>query len=158
MQVKFDGTLNIKATDLVLKEKGLNEFGEVQKFIDKEVIRLMEPFTPHRTGALEKAPKNQSVIGSGEIIQDEPYARYLYYGKLMVDPVYLKGAFTDGKGTFWSRPDVTKILDPSGRNLEFDKSAHPEAGPFWFKRMKEKYKEEILKGARDIVRKNSEVK
>ncbi len=158
MQVKFDGTLKIKATDLVLKEKGLNEFGEVQKFIDSECIRLMKPFTPFKSGMLEKSANINTVIGSGEIIQRMPYARYLYYGKLMVDPVYLKGAFTDGKGAFWSRPDVTKILDPSGRNLEFDKTAHTEAGPFWFKRMKEKYKEEILKGARDIVRKNSEVK
>ena len=40
-----------------------------------------QPFVPFRTGSLNERTK---VIGN-EIIYPGPYARYLYYGKVMVD-------------------------------------------------------------------------
>jgi hypothetical protein len=156
MQIKVVGHLDIQDTDIILSKKGLNDGGEVQKYIDNQCIELMKPYTPFDTGMLEKSLRNHTVIGSGELIQSTPYARYLYYGKLYVDPITLKGAFHDEKtGRFWSRPGVSKIPDPLGRSLEYNTSKHAMAGPYWFHRMKEDHKKDILQGCKEIVRRRS---
>lgn len=54
-------------------------FSRKQSFIDQECVRRMAPETPRRTGVLTKAATLGTVIGSGEIIQDTPYARRQYY-------------------------------------------------------------------------------
>lgn len=51
----------------------------VQAFVDSEVIRLMEPYTPHQSGMLIKSATLGTVIGTGEISQIAPYARWQYY-------------------------------------------------------------------------------
>ena len=89
MQIKITGSLDIDI-DRVLKNHGLEPNGRVQKFIDSEVIRLMDDYTPDRNGILKASIRLNSVIGSGLLTQATPYARYQYYGKLYVDPVYLK--------------------------------------------------------------------
>lgn len=50
-----------------------------QKFIDSEVIRLMDPLTPKQTGNLINSAKMGTDIGSGTINQIAPYAHYQYY-------------------------------------------------------------------------------
>lgn len=63
-----------------LKRRGLEENGEVQKFIDTEVIRLSEPYTPFDSGYLKNdAPKLKTQIGSGLIKYAAPYAKKQYY-------------------------------------------------------------------------------
>lgn len=143
--MNFDGRLEIKPTDLLLKERGLNNMGKVQKFIDSECIRLMKPYTPFRTGILEKMATVGTVIGSGEIYQSTPYARYLYYGVVYGPniPIYENGILVG----FRSPPKKHSM----GREMKYDKSAHPQAGKMWFERMKTNHKNEILKGAQEIA-------
>lgn len=63
-----------------IKKRGLYKGSRAQKFIDSEVIRRMGPYTPMDTGFLKNsAPKVQTVIGSGKIVQAAPYARRQYY-------------------------------------------------------------------------------
>ena len=131
------GKLEIKPTDLMLKERGLDEYGKVQRFIDSEVIRLMTPYTPNLIGTLYKSAKAVPRVGSGEIVQATPYARFQYYGKVMVSPT---------TGSPWALKGEKKIL--TNRDLVHNKSKHPMAGPFWFERMKTDKKDEILEGAR----------
>lgn len=50
-----------------------------QKFIDSECKRLMDPYTPFRSGALKSSPNIQS--GGGKIVQQTPYAKRWYYEK-----------------------------------------------------------------------------
>lgn len=69
----------IKSTEQLLRERGLNKGGKVQKFIDSEVIRCMDPFTPFRNGDLKKSAILGTVIGSGLIKYAAPYARRNYY-------------------------------------------------------------------------------
>lgn len=138
--MKFDGTLYIKPTDELLKSRGLEPFGKVQKYIDSECIRLMAPYTPFRSGMLERSATLGTKIGSGEINQTSPYARYQYYGKLMVSAI---------TGSAWAKHGEKKIL--TDKDLVHDKSRHPQAGPFWFERMKADHKEEILNGARKVA-------
>lgn len=54
-------------------------FDRKQAFIDSEVIRLMGPMTPRRSGALIRASSIGTAIGTGKIIQSTPYARRQYY-------------------------------------------------------------------------------
>ena len=64
----------------MLARRNLETNGEVQKFIDSEVIRLSEPYTPFDTGYLKNnAPKIGTEIGSGEVVYNAPYARRQYY-------------------------------------------------------------------------------
>lgn len=54
-------------------------YTEAQKFVDSEVIRLCEPYTPLLTGMLIKSSILGSFIGSGEVAWIAPYARPQYY-------------------------------------------------------------------------------
>ncbi|CRZ34929.1 minor capsid protein [Herbinix hemicellulosilytica] len=138
--MQFNGRLEIKPTDILLKERGLQDMGPVQKYIDSECIRLMAPYTPMRNGFLMRSATLGTKIGSGEINQTAPYARYQYYGKLMVSSI---------TGSAWARYGEKKVL--TDKDLVHDKSRHPQAGPFWFERMKAEHKEEILNGARKVA-------
>ena len=138
--MKFNGHLEMKATDVLMKERGLQDMGPVQKFIDSECIRLMAPYTPSRNGILEKSATFGTKIGSGEINQIAPYARFQYYGKVMVSSV---------TGSPWASKGEKKIL--TDRDLQYDTSRHPLAGKMWFERMKTDKKDEILEGARKVA-------
>lgn len=138
------GEIELKDIDRILSERGLGERGEAQKFVDSEVMRLSIPYMPCLNGVLENSMYINTTIGSGEIKQETPYARYQYYGILMVDPVTLKGAFYDSKtGRHWSRPGVSKIPDPRGRELVYNTSIHSLAGSHWFNRAMKDHGEEL---------------
>ena len=134
----------------VITNKGLQPNGPVQKRVDTECIRLMQPYIPMDQGVLTGAFQ-QTQIGSGRIIQSTPYARYQYYGELYVDPQTGKGAFHDPiSGRFWSRPNVQKI--PSGRSLNYNKTRHPQAGPRWFDRMKADHIQDLLEAIKEEIK------
>ncbi len=89
-------------------------------------------------------------IGSGQVIWDTPDANYLYEGKLMVDPITLKGAFFSPNYGFWSRPNTQKIMDPNGRNLEYHGGGN--RGAKWFDRMIDAEMKDLLDGVKNIVK------
>ena len=138
--MQFNGHLEMKSTDILKKNRGLEPMGKVQKFIDQEVIRLMAPYTPFRMGVLESSAARGTKIGSGEINQISPYARFQYYGKVMVSPI---------TGSSWASRGEKKVL--TEKNLQYDTSRHPLAGKMWFERMKADKKDEILEGARKVA-------
>lgn len=112
-------------------------FNNVQGYIDSEVIRLMTPYTPMCTGVLYKSATLGTTIGSGEIIQVAPYARYQYYGKLMVSRI---------TGSAWAKQGESKVL--TNKSLTYRTDRHPLAGAYWFERMKADKKDAIFRGAR----------
>jgi hypothetical protein len=59
--------------------KWQRRYSEAQKFVDSEVLRLCEPFTPLRTSMLVKSGSLGTEIGSGTVSWIAPYARYQYY-------------------------------------------------------------------------------
>ena len=143
--MEFNGKLEIKPTELLLKKRGLQNMGAVQKYIDSECILLMIKYTPMRNGILIGSAKRGTVIGSGEIHQNTPYARYQYYGEVY-GPNYpiFEG---DNIVGYYSPPKK----HPTGKELKYDKSKNPNAGKMWFERMKENHKNQILKGAQEIA-------
>lgn len=132
--------------DLILRKRGLDPGGYVQQVIDSECIRYMDDYVPFQTGVLTRSARINTVIGSGQIVQDTPYARYLYYGELYVDPKTGKGCFYDPKtGRKWSRPNTPKV--PSGRPLKYSTANHTKAGSHWFQRMAADHAEDIGRAA-----------
>lgn len=115
-------------------------FSLVQKFVDSECIRRMVPYTPARNNVLYKSPTLGTKIGSGEILYLNPYARYQYYGKLMVSSV---------TGSSYAARGEKKVL--TEKDLEYDKARHPRATSFWFEHMKAQEGEAILRGAARIA-------
>lgn len=121
--------VNMKPIQQILKAKGLTADGDVQRFHTANVLRRIVKYMPYRTGATIKLTVAQSPVGKPEIVTDAPYARFLYYGKLMVDPVTGAAGFLDEDGQRKSRRDVPKIK--SDRPIKYTKAKNPQAGPFW---------------------------
>ncbi len=132
--------LDINPTDKLISDRGLEKGGRVQAFIDSECIRCMAPYTPFLSGTLERSATIGTIIGSGEIKQTTPYARYQYYGKLMVD---------SETGSAYASPYGMKVL--TDKDLEYNTSRHPLAGSHWFERMKSDHKDKILQGAQKLA-------
>ena len=56
-----------------------NALQQVQAELDQEVLRLMAPYVPFRTGVLEKSAQIATDLGSGDIVHATPYAGVQYY-------------------------------------------------------------------------------
>lgn len=75
--------LHLKAfecdTEQMLKNRGLQDGGAVQKYIDTECLRLTNEKMPKDTGALIEDSQTHTIIGSGTLRYRTVYARRLYY-------------------------------------------------------------------------------
>jgi len=96
-------------------------YSKAQMFVDSEVLRLSEPYLPFQSGMLRTSGILGTVIGSGEVVWNSPYARYLYYGKVMVGKAPKKV----------TNKDLTYYFAPM-------------RGAFWFERMKKDKGQSIL--------------
>lgn len=113
----------------LIRRKGLAVDGAVQMFHTQNVLNRLENHMPHLTGATYTITVTQTDIRKPEIVTDTPYARYLFYGKVMVDPQTGAAGFLTLNG--WrSRKGCTKVR--TDRDLEFTK-IKPQAGPRWDK-------------------------
>jgi hypothetical protein len=71
-------------------------FSDAQKFVDSEIIRLCEPYTPLLTGMLKMSATLGTVPGEGVVSWIAPYARRQYYSPRAV------GSMTGPlRGPFW---------------------------------------------------------
>lgn len=87
-----------------------------------------QPFVPALTGSLTQRTR---VVGN-TVIYPGPYARYLYYGKVMVDengngPKHYVDKFGNEQIRF---PKGSK-LHATDRNLVFNQTMHPQAQAHW---------------------------
>lgn len=79
------------------------------------------PFVPALTGSLS----NRTQVKGDTIIYPGPYARFLYYGKLMVDP---------NTGSSWAKEGETKVV--TDKDLVFSQAMHTNAQSHWFEASK----------------------
>lgn len=86
-----------------------------------QIQKDTEPFVPALTGSLSQRTR----VVDNRIIYPGPYARYLYFGKLMVDP---------NTGSAWAKADSTKVL--TDRDLVFTQTMHRQAQSHWFEAAK----------------------
>lgn len=145
--MRIHAKLEIPNIDEMIKDCGLNERGRAQCYIDKFILEESEPYVPGKH--IYDAGVMATEIGSGQVIWDSPDAQYLYEGKLMVDPITLKGAFFSPDYGFWSRPNTEKILDPNDRDLEYHGGG--KRGAKWFDRMIEDKMDNLVEGVQNIV-------
>lgn len=95
------------------------------------------PYVPALTGSLDR----RTIVNENQIIYPGPYARYLYYGKLMVDPA---------TGSSYAQKGATKVL--TDKNLVFNKAMHSQAQDHWFEASKAENMNKWLRVARKAVK------
>lgn len=84
------------------------------------------PYVPALTGDLDRRTK----VEESKIIYPGPKSRYLYYGKLMVDPA---------TGSSYASYGATKVL--TDKDLVFNKAMHSQAQSHWFEASKSENKD-----------------
>lgn len=135
----FEAKLEMDPISSMLKQRGLETGGPVQKVVDSECMRYMGPYMPRRqAGELEHMMVMATVIGSGEIDVPGPYAHYLHEGILYVSP---------STGSAWAKKNEIKI--PTGKALKY--TGAPMRGKKFFDRMKSDHKDDILKAAQAVA-------
>ena len=117
--MKMTVMANLDDAGTMLRKRGLEPSGRIQKLFTNEVARLADPYVPMQQGIL----KNTRIIEDDGIIYNQPYSRYHYRGKLMVGRAPKK--LTDKDMTYHGAP---------------------KRGPYWDKRMWADKKSVILAG------------
>ena len=119
------------------------QFQEAQNWLDGQVFTDMEKYMPFRDGNMRNvsAIMSRSMQGTGRVIACvPPYGRFLYEGKVMVDPL---------TGSPWARAGAKKVV--TDRDLVFDKIAHPRATDHWFDAAKTENVKSWVKGVKRIA-------
>lgn len=135
----FDIKVDIDAQEL-MDNLGIGTQDKAQKFFANEVMRYSDPYVPADSAHVLRMSARVTKDGNA-ITYTAPYARYHWYGKLMVDSKTGKGAFYNPKtGMFWSRPNTPKVL--TDRDMKYQGA--PLRGPRWVERAFIDNKETLL--------------
>lgn len=113
--------VDFSSAEKILKAHGFQRGGPVQKLFTSEVKRISTPYIPFDQGILSSQVMNGEYDES--IIYYAPYARYHWYGKLMVSPT---------TGSSWAKKYEQKVLADPPRNMKYRGS--PLRGPRWVER------------------------
>lgn len=114
-------TVKVKMNDWGIATKLASAAKRAEHAVAVQAAKDTEPYVPMLTGSL----KNRTQVKDNLIIYPGPYARYLYYGKLMIDPE---------TGSSWAKKGSSKVV--TDRNLVFTTSFHPDAQAHWFEASK----------------------
>ena len=79
--------LEMNSADQILKNKGLDPGGDAQKFHTANVLRRLKRYMPFVSGMTYKVTVAQTNISRPYIVTNTPYAKYLFYGMKMIDPI-----------------------------------------------------------------------
>lgn len=109
-----------------------------ESIVGQQVIKDTAPFVPALTGSLTIRTR----LDGNRIIYPGPYARFLYYGKVMVDPQ---------TGSTFAPKGGTKVL--TNRDLVFSKAMHPQAQSHWFEASKAQNLDKWIRIAEKAVKK-----
>ena len=117
------------------------QFEDAQFVFDSTVMKDMKPYMPHQTGTFINITSAQSasLAGSGTVVAAAaPMGRFLYEGKVMVDPL---------TGSPFARPGAKKVV--TDRDLKY---SNPKATPHWFDTAKENHGEAWVNTVKKIAR------
>ena len=113
------------------------QFNDAQFYLDSQIMTDMVPLMPHQSGTFINRTRSESaaLAGTGRVCAAAaPYGRFLYEGKVMVDPVTKSP---------WAREGAEKIV--TDRDLTY---GNPNAVPHWFDEAKNKHGDEWIKGVK----------
>lgn len=97
------------------------------------------PYVPFLTGSLDQRTR----VDGSEVIYPGPYARYLYHGKVMVDPE---------TGSAYAPKGGTKVV--TDKDLVFNKAMHSQAQAYWFEASKAENMDKWLRVADKAVKRD----
>jgi hypothetical protein len=103
-----------------------------------QVAKDTAPFVPMLTGSLRTRTK----VTGNTVIYPGPYARYLYYGKLYVDPL---------TGSSYARKGVTKVPAVPEKDLIFHRTG---TCSHWFEASKAQNMEKWVRVAEKAVKRD----
>lgn len=143
MSLKF--SVDVSGMDEV-KRQLARACGRAESDLAQQVMNDTSPFVPALTGSLMVRtrihPEYRGEIVGNAIVYPGPYARYLYYGKLMVDPA---------TGSTYAPKGGHKVV--TDRNLVFNTTMHPQAQANWFDASKAQNMEKWVRVADKAVKK-----
>ena len=116
------------------------QYEKAQFALDSMVMTSMEPYMPMNTGMFRNVTKamSASLAGSGKVVAAAPpMGRFLYEGKVMVDPL---------TGSPWARPGAKKVV--TDRDLKY---SNPKATPHWFDTAKENHGKSWVREVKKIA-------
>ena len=141
----FEG-FSIKRAGLDIKldmSRVEGNFNKAQFALDTAVMTSMVDFMPMRDGSFVNRTRTESaaLAGTGEVVAAAgPEGRFLYGGKVMVDPV---------TGSAWARKDAEKVL--TTQNLRYSKAQHPKAQAHWFDAAKQADSDKWVRVVKNIA-------
>lgn len=130
MSLKF--SVDMSGMDEV-KRQLARACGRAESVLAQQVMKDTTPFVPALTRSL--------TVGNA-VIYPGPYARFLYYGKVMVDPA---------TGSTYAPKGGHKVV--TDRNLVFNTTMHPQAQAHWFDASKAQNMEKWVRVADKAVKK-----
>ena len=116
------------------------QFQKAQFWLDGQVMNDMVPYMPHRDGIFVNLTRMRSAAlqGTGKVVAGAPpQGRFLYEGKVMVDPV---------TGSPWARKGAKKVV--TERPLTY---SNPKVTPHWFDTAKDANGKSWVKGVKRIA-------
>lgn len=113
--------------------------GKAAHTLAQQIQKDTEPFVPADTKSLV----NRTKAKGNMIIYPGPYARFLYYGKLMIDPA---------TGSAFARKGATKVV--TEKNLKYRKDVHSQAQSHWFEASKAQNMDKWRRVARKAMLRN----
>ena len=123
----------------------------VERILGAQVMKDTDKFVPALTGSLTKRsyvesgyqenPAPAKIEGS-TIVYPGPYARFLYYGKVMI---------YQPTGSTWAPKDEHKVV--TGRDLVMHKTMHAQPTSHWFEVSKAVNLEKWIQVAEKAVKK-----
>ena len=116
------------------------QFEDAQFAFDSAVMKDMKPYMPQQTGTFINITSAQSasLAGSGTVVAAAaPMGRFLYEGKVMVDPL---------TGSPFARPGAKKVV--TDRDLKY---SNPKATPHWFDTAKENHGKSWVREVKKIA-------
>lgn len=136
MGIKF--TIHTEDLD-ALKDSLVESCTKAEHTLAEQVMKDTAPFVPASGNAAGMS--NRARVVEDEIIYPGPYARYLYFGKLMVDPK---------TGSPFAKKGAKKVL--TDRNLVFYQKFHKQAQSHWFEASKAQNPEKWERVAKNAIR------
>lgn len=103
-----------------------------------QIAKDTAPFVPMLTGSL----RTRTRVTGNEVIYPEPYARYLYYGKLYVDPL---------TGSSYARKGIAKVPAVPEKDLIFHRAG---TCSHWFEASKAQNMEKWVRVAEKAVKRD----
>lgn len=126
-------TIKVRTGDI---KSILPSTNRAERILATQVMKDTDKFVPALTGSLTQ----RTHIEESTIVYPGPYARFLYYGKVMI---------YEPTGSTWAPKNEHKVV--TDRDLVMNKSMHPLASSHWFEVSKAANLETWLKVAERLV-------